>query len=61
MVIWKKTKEIKIFIIGELTYENNEYKFKYIDSEMEILEKTKGSLLTDNFEFVSVFDKKKID
>lgn len=119
-LIWKKPKERKIFIIGELTYENSEYKFKYIDSEMDdarkngldffpgfndikkeyvsntdlfpnietrlpntsrldylkilnlydldsnsskmkILEKTKGRLLTDNFEFVSVFDKKKID
>lgn len=119
-LIWKKPKERRIFIIGELTYENNEYKFKYIDSEldnakkngldffpgfndikkeyvsntelfpnietrlpntsrpeyskvldlynldsnsskMEILEKTKGRLLTDNFEFVSAFDKNKIN
>lgn len=119
-LIWKEPKERRRFIIGELTYENNEYKFKYIDpelnnarkngldffpgfddiekeyvsntglfpnietrlpntarpeyleilnlydldtdsSEMEILEKTKGRLLTDNFEFVPVFDKNKIE
>lgn len=30
-------------------------------SKMEILEKTKGRLLTDNFEFVPVFDKNKIE
>lgn len=34
-LIWKKPKERRIFIIGELTYENNEYKFKYIDSELD--------------------------
>ena len=119
-LIWKEPKERRRFIIGELTYENNEYKFKYIDSElnnarkngldffpgfddiekeyvsntglfpnietrlpntarpeyleilnlynldtdsskMEILEKTKGRLLTDNFEFVPIFDKNKIE
>ena len=119
-LIWKEPKERRRFIIGELTYENNEYKFKYIDpelnnarkngldffpgfddiekeyvsntglfpnietrlpntarpeyleilnlynldtdsSKMEILEKTKGRLLTDNFEFVPVFDKNKIE
>lgn len=119
-LIWKETKERRRFIIGELTYENNEYKFKYIDPElnnarkngldffpgfddiekeyvsntglfpnietrlpntarpeyleilnlydldtdstkMEILEKTKGRLLTDNFEFVPTFDKNKIE
>ena len=119
-LIWKEPKERRRFIIGELTYENNEYKFKYIDpelnnarksgldffpgfddiekeyvsntglfpnietrlpntarpeyleilnlydldtnsSKMEILEKTKGRLLTDNFEFVPVFEKNKIE
>ena len=119
-LIWKEPKERKRFIIGELTYENNKYKFKYINPElndarkngldffpgfddiskeyisnqdlfpnidtrlpntarpeyleilnlydldtdstkMEILEKTKGRLLTDNFEFVPVFDKNKIE
>ena len=30
-------------------------------SEIEILEKTKGRLLTDNFEFVPIFDKNKIE
>lgn len=119
-LIWKEPKERRRFIIGELTYESNEYKFKYINpelnnakkngldffpgfddiekeyvsdtglfpnietrlpntsrpeyleilnlydldidsSKMEILEKTKGRLLTDNFEFVPVFDKNKIE
>lgn len=118
-LIWKEPKERRRFIIGELSYENNIYKFKYIDpelnnarkngldffpgfddlekeyvsdtlfqnietrlpntsrpeylkilnmydlevgsSKMEILEKTKGRLLTDNFEFVPVFDKNKIE
>ncbi len=119
-LIWKEPKERRRFIIGELTYGNNEYRFKYIDPElnnarksgldffpgfdeiekeyvsntglfpnietrlpntarpeyleilnrydlninsnkMEILEKTKGRLLTDNFEFVPVFDKNKIE
>lgn len=119
-LIWKEPKERRRFIIGELTYQNNEYRFKYIDpelnnarkngldffpgfndiekeyvsntelfpnidtrlpntarpeyleilnqynltinsSKMEILEKTKGRLLTDNFEFVPVFDKNKIE
>ena len=119
-LIWKEPKERRRFIIGELTYANNEYRFKYINpelndakkrgldffpgfddvqkeyvsekklfpnietrlpniarpeyleilnsydldvdsSQMEILEKTKGRLLTDNFEFVPVFDKNKIE
>lgn len=119
-LIWKEPKERRRFIIGELMYENNVYKFKYINPElnnarkngldffpgfddiekeyvsntvlfpnietrlpntsrpeyldilnlydlnidstqMEILEKTKGRLLTDNFEFVPVFDKNRIE
>ena len=119
-LIWKEPKERRRFVIGELTYKKNEYKFKYIDpelnnarkngldffpgfddiekeyvsntdlfpnietrlpntarpeyleilnlynldiksSKMEILEKTKGRLLTDNFEFVPAFDKNKIE
>ncbi len=118
-LIWKEPKERRRFIIGELVYEDNEYKFRYIDpelnsardagldffpgfgdiemeyrsvdlfpnidtrlpniarpeylkilnlydlttdsSKMEILEKTRGRLLTDNFEFVPVFDRNKIE
>ncbi len=119
-LIWKEPKERRRFIIGELVYENDEYKFQYINpelndarkkgldffpgfndvqkeyvsntglfpnietrlpnksrpeyleilnlydldvnsSKMEILERTKGRLLTDNFEFVPVFDKNKIE
>ena len=119
-LIWKEPKERRRFIIGELTYKNNEYRFKYIDpelndarkngldffpgfddiekeyisntglfpnienrlpntarpeyleilnlyelninsSQIEILEKTKGRLLTDNFEFVPAFNKNKIE
>lgn len=119
-LIWKEPKERRRFIIGELTYANNKYRFKYINpelndakkrgldffpgfddiqkeyvsdtglfpnietrlpntarpeyleilnlydldidsSKMKILEKTKGRLLTDNFEFVPVFDKNKIE
>lgn len=119
-LIWKEPKERRRYIIGELSFENNVYKFKYIDpelneakkhglnffpgfndikkeyislndmfpnietrlpnvsrpeyleilnsydlniysSKMEILEKTKGRLLTDNFEFVPVFDKNKVE
>lgn len=119
-LIWKEPKERRRYIIGELTYDNNIYSFKYIDPELnnakekgldyfpgfndtekeyksetgmfaniesrlpntsrpeylailntydldtdaskiEILKKTKGRLITDNFEFVPVFDKNKIE
>lgn len=119
-LIWKEPKERRRFTIGELTYENDEYKFKYINpelndarkkgldffpgfddlkkeyvsknelfpnietrlpniarpeyleilnsydldidsSKMQILMKTKGRLLTDNFEFVPIFDENKIE
>ena len=33
-LIWKEPKERRRFIIGELTYGNNEYRFKYIDPEL---------------------------
>ena len=33
-LIWKEPKERRRFIIGELTYKNNEYRFKYIDPEL---------------------------
>lgn len=118
-LIWKEPKTRRRFVIGQLTYEDEIYKFKYINpelndarkngldffpgfnnlekeyvsktglfpnietrlpnvarpeyleilnlydldinsSQMEILEKTKGRLLTDNFEFVPIFDKEKI-
>lgn len=120
LLIWKEPKERRRYIIGLLTYENNEYIFKYINPEldsakkagfeyfpgftetnktyvskddmfknistrlpnknrpdylqilnlydldvssnqMEILTKTKGRLLTDNFEFVPEFNKNKIE
>lgn len=118
-LIWKESFSRRRFIIGELTFYNDKYIFKYIDPElndarkegldyypgfsdlkkeyisktlftniesrlpnpsrpeylsilntyeldlnstkMEILAKTKGRLLTDNFEFVPVFDKNKIE
>lgn len=39
----------------------NTYELDIASSKMEILRKTKGRLLTDNFEFVPVFDKNKIE
>lgn len=39
----------------------NLYDLDVNSSKMEILERTKGRLLTDNFEFVPVFDKNKIE
>ena len=118
-LIWKEPKERRRFIIGELDFLNGQYRFKYIDpelndarkkgldffpgfsdlkkeyiskelfaniesrlpnpsrpeylsilntyeldmnsTEMEILSRTKGRLLTDNFEFVPIFDKNKIE
>lgn len=119
-LIWKEPKSRRRYIIGLLTYEEEKYRFKYIDPElnnakeygfdffpgfndttieyesendlfpninsrlpniarpdyleilntyelditstkMDILSKTKGRLLTDNFEFVPVFNKNKIE
>lgn len=118
-LIWKEPKERRRFIIGELVYEDDEYKFRYINpelnnakeagldffpgfdniereykskelfsnidtrlpnisrpeylnilnlydltadsSKMEILAKTRGRLITDNFEFVPIFDRNKIE
>lgn len=39
----------------------NDYNLEIDSDEMEILEKTKGRLLTDNFEFVPVFDRNKVE
>lgn len=39
----------------------NSHGLKIESSKMEILKKTRGRLLTDNFEFVPVFDKSKIE
>lgn len=39
----------------------NMYGLDTNSTTIEVLEKTKGRLLTDNFEFVSVFDKNKIE
>jgi len=39
----------------------NYYNLEIDSNKIEILEKTKGRLLTDNFEFVPVFDKNKIE
>lgn len=33
-LIWKEPKERRRFIIGELVYENDEYKFQYINPEL---------------------------
>ena len=119
-LIWKDPKERRRYIIGTLTYKDENYQFEYTNPEleeatkagfidfpgfdnlkkkyeskntlfsniatrlpntarpdylqilntygleknsspMEILKKTKGRLLTDNFEFVPVFDKNKIE
>lgn len=114
-LIWKEPNERRRYLIGELSYDSNLYKFKYLNPEledalkenftyypgfkdldkvyksntlfanietrlpdikrpdylkilnsydlevnstkMEILRKTRGRLLTDNFEFVPKFDK----
>lgn len=39
----------------------NSYNLQLDSNKMEILKKTKGRLLTDNFEFIPVFDKNKIE
>ena len=39
----------------------NSYNLENDSTEMEILKATKGRLLTDNYEFVPVFDKRKIE
>lgn len=39
----------------------NAYNLDRNSTKIEILEKTKGRLLTDNFEFVPVFDKSKVE
>ena len=120
LLIWKEPKERRRYTIGELTYKDNKYMFKYVNpeledakiagfeyfpgfnqtdklyienndmfanistrlpnknrpdylallnmynldvnsSKMEILTKTKGRLITDNFEFVPAFNKRKIE
>lgn len=39
----------------------NAYDLEVDDSKMDVLEKTRGRLLTDNFEFVPAFDENKIE
>jgi len=119
LLIWKDKKERRRFIIGHLSFNNDEYTFKYVDpeisdakkygfdyfpgfenlnveyksktlfaniatrlpnklrpdylnimnsynldmtsSEMDILTVTKGRLITDDYEFVTPFNKNKIE